>query len=484
MITDSDFEAWVRAELAVIAEGVTPRPDPYGRLVRRRRVGWFRRGFVAGVAALAAGAGGVLVVAGPGGSPEPPPGVDLAGELRWVASLVEAAPRGLVAADGSFISDLAARIQKLSDTSGSPAFDGARGQPSDELAARVLFVDDVDDRRVALVALERAEVLDARRRYPLTRLLWLAGPRGGSPGVLAGAVESAAPADGTDYRVTQVEPFAHVGFEGGTGPIRVALAPPECEVAATPATDHTEWRPEPTGSYLVRTAAQYVPEYWRVTCVGATRVQMPAPRVVTADGDDGALPGPVPIGPQLVRERPDVGAQSLQATLYEQFGFELLEPARVLWSGPIAQPPAADAQGATATATVTVVAAPAARGGWIAGLDFAVEVGPGQFTGVWPTPILSAAIDLGAPDGVLAFRVPGFSRLVLVLPPAAATWVRLLDRDGRVVAESAVTDPALLLYADVTIDLAQIQALDGTREPIVTTDLATAAEPTGFMDWS
>ena len=108
MTTNRDFEAWVRSQLQEVAEGVTARPDPYGRLMRRRRNGWLRISFLAGVAAAVV-SGGVVAVA-PAGSPEPRPTetYSFRGELGWKAELIDGAPRGNVATDEAFTTDLAA----------------------------------------------------------------------------------------------------------------------------------------------------------------------------------------------------------------------------------------------------------------------------------------------------------------------------------------------------------------------------------------
>ena len=80
----------------------------------------------------------VAVVAEPPAPPppRPPPQIDAA-RVRWITSLVDGVPRGTVAADESFGNDLAHRVEELSATSESSAFEDSGGFARDGAAEGV-----------------------------------------------------------------------------------------------------------------------------------------------------------------------------------------------------------------------------------------------------------------------------------------------------------------------------------------------------------
>src|SRR5690606_1746742 len=145
-----------------------PRPDPYGRLVRRRRWGRFRLGVLTGVAATAV-ASGVVAVA-PVGSPEPTPipTHNFQGELRWEASIIDAPTRGSLATDEAFTADLANRIEQRSRDGDHPMFEDTNGRPMGEVEARVIFAEDIDDTRLVVLTLQRPSLTSAYQRYGVT----------------------------------------------------------------------------------------------------------------------------------------------------------------------------------------------------------------------------------------------------------------------------------------------------------------------------
>jgi hypothetical protein len=275
--------------------------------------------------------------------------------------------------------------------------------------------------------------------------------------------------------VSPATPFAYAEFGDPGRPVRVAVAPPECEVQAAPSEDLTDFQPEPTGSYLVRTPVQYRPEYWRVTCDGVVREDRPAPHPeVATDVVDRVMAGAVGGPDRLAIE---IGVRSL----YQTFGFELLQTPQVLWAGPVA---AARSGETTGGEIATVLAAPAARGGWIGRITIPVEPAPNQ---TWTlTPLFVTTSDLDAADGVLATPL-GFNQLVLVLAPEAAASVRLVGPTGDdVIAESAVTERALLLSLpdSVPVPLLRIEALGGDGTVVAAAPVAeTLVEPDGLSAW-
>jgi hypothetical protein len=231
----SDFETWVRSELAVLADVVRPSADPYARLARRRRWSLFRRGsLLAGVAALAAAGAGMFVALAPAGAPEPRPTYEFSGRLHWVAGLVDAPPRGTVAQDPAFRDDLAARVERLSRTEpDDPIFEDDNHHPMGEVDAWVVFADDLADRRVAAVAMQRLNIADPARRYPATRLLWLAGTAGATPAqLLAG-----------ERQVSEALPATWAQFSA----VWLLLAPGDCMVETSPVGDGCQLSRSPMG---------------------------------------------------------------------------------------------------------------------------------------------------------------------------------------------------------------------------------------------
>ncbi len=444
-----------------------PEQHPHPRLPR-----WA----VVGVAVLVAVTALAAVIIG-ATMPPPRQAPTERGWLGWVATLVDAPPRGEVATE-SFSRDLAAQIEELSRTTQSRAFEGPGGQDLGEQEARVLFADDVADRRIALVALHTVSIVVAQR-YASTRLLWLAGPRNASPEALADVVTE--PTAGNGYQVKPVNPFTNAEFVGRDGPVRVAVAPPDCTVMAAPGEDLTSFQPEPTGSYLVRTPTTYLPEFWRVTCDGVVREERPAPRpAVTSEAVDEVLAGAAGSPDRLTVENE-------LRQLYRTFGFELLHAPEVLWAGTLRHVPAHAEEPVVNVLdgpSPTVLASPAARGGWIGMVWMSVEAQPDRVTGL--TPYFVTNTDLAAADAVLGVPL-GLNRLVLVLAPASAATVRLVDREGTVLAGAAVTERAFLLSLPEDgppLGGVQVQAVDAADGVFATADLAvTSVEPYHQTNW-
>jgi hypothetical protein len=435
---------------------------------RSRRSRWL----VAGVTLLVAAA--VLVAVRVGESP--PPSHTFSGQLKWIADLVDASPRGGVAADRDFSRALGDRVAELSRTSRSQVFGNPAVQSDGDRSARVLFAEDIDDQRIALLALQRPNIRDDQRRYALTDLLWLIAARGAPAEALAAAVAATEPAPGTEYRLDPVAPFVAGGFGEAGDPVWVALAPPECQVATAPAVDPDNWRPDPAGSYLVR-RARAGPEYWRVTCDGTVRVERPGPRAgVTDDELDQVLAAAV--GDP---DREQLGYQL--SALYESYGASVLTPPRVLWSGAVALSPTASgaseiftnfiSEDGASDATITVLSAPRARGGWIVSVWTTILNGPDSAFGI-DGPAFTSAVDPGAPDTLFAVRLPRWRMQVLTLAPAGAATVRIRNLDGTLLDAATVTDIPVLLDPgpDDPTDALRVEALDATGSVLASTELA------------
>ena len=478
-----DFEAYVRSELATLADAVRPGPDPYAALVRRRRWSLFRRGgLLAGVAALAAAGAGTFVALAPAGSPEPRPTYEFSGELGWKASVIDTPPRGAVAQDAAFRDDLAARVEALSRTRpGDPAFLDTNNRAMGEVDAWVIFGEDLGDRRVAAVALQRLNIADPRRRYPLTRVLWLAGPAGATPEQLL---------EGPDRQALDLAPAQSVSFGSGQGEVWVVLAPPECEVATSPVDNLDDWRAEPTGSYLVRTSGPARAENFRVACAGVVHEQWPGNRPAPTDAEVQALiadSGGVDADLDDVRD-------DLHWFRGQTRGV-LTGPVRLLWAGPVtfAQPvhlEGRDAAHSVATgADVVVLTAPAEQGGWVVGAFIDVDQAAGNADYPW-SPFYAVATDPTADDALLAARFT-YERRVFALAPVGTRSVRLLDLAGTVVVEAPVAGRAALFPLPdgiSTLNL-RVAALDDRGRTIAMVDLfAFNSEVPGLnqdilLDW-
>ncbi len=471
-----------RAASATLVEVTIDLDAPASAPTEQKPAG--RRWLVGGAALLVVAA--VLVAVRLGGSPLPsvvPPSGDLPGRAEWIASLVDAPPRGAVAADASFARELAARVEELSRTSLSLAFGDPANRPPLGYRARVLFADDVDDRRIALLALQQTTIQDALRRYALTDVLWLAGPRGATVEGLTGAVSSASPALDSEYRVEPAAPFVTAAFGDPDNPTWVGVAPPQCQVAIAPAADLTAWRDEPAGSYLVWRPWEGGPEYWRVTCDGVVREERPAPRAAVSHADLDAVLATAAGEP----DREQLGYQLSMLT--SMYGSALMTLPHVVWSGGLTFSPIAyDAPGifyygdeedlsrpadGPIEATMTVVTAPRARGGFVSSAWTILEAGPDTRYAI-ESPVFFSIVDPGAPDALVAVRIDQWRRQVLVLTPAAAATVRILSDQGAVLDHAPVGDGPVMLAPEErgTVQNLRIEALDSAGVTIAAASLA------------
>jgi hypothetical protein len=333
----------------------------------------------------------------------------------------------------------------------------------------------------------RTSIEDGPRRYPLTRLLWLSAGRGASAQALAATAQHSTLAalwQATDSVYGEAAPF--VAATVGRGPadqVRIALAPPACTIESSPATDRGTWRPEPTGSYAIRTVDQDLAEYWRVSCAGVVRAELPAPRRAVTAADVRAAQADVSEPHQL---------EWALANLYREFGFRLVDRARVLWSGPVPLPgyprlneQTDEVEFTTVYPNVTVLAAPAADGGWLGMVTTLLEVGPNEFTSP-ATPTFQTTTDLGDPQALLGIRIHGWDRMALVLAPTGTSTVRIMNRDGAIVGEAPAAGRATLLQLSqyAPPDGLTAQALDASGALLAAAEFARInIDPGHFSDW-
>jgi hypothetical protein len=449
-------------------------PPPRSRLDLRRS-----RWTLAGVAALVVVAAAVAVVLGASPpSAVPPPDVD--GQLRWVASLVDAPPRGALAADTAFIRQLADRVAEAATANGLVSVSTGRTALR-RLDARVLFAEDIESYRVALLSLRNPEIQEDRRRYALTYVLWLFGPRGATAESLVRPVARSNPTDQVGYRLVTATPVASTLIGAPNNPLWVLLGPPECELATAPAADLTDWTPDPAG-YLARRLRTEGPLYWRATCQGVVREEAPTPRPGLTDRDVDRLMA-------SAEGRPDRERLLYQAAhLAGVYGSELLSLGRVLWSGNVALSPkaripevpyavvrvddgVAEVVDVPIDTTITVLAAPRARGGWIGTASTLVRTSPEEAWGIDDTTFIAPA----GPHGLIAIRLERWQGQVLVVgrPPRVAT-LRLVNAAGTVLDEVPVGDRPVMLAPGRNIrpDDLQVAALDATGVTVATIDLA------------
>jgi hypothetical protein len=429
--------------MTIDLDAMPVEPTPRQRWASRRSR-WTLGGIVVAVVAAAA----VAVVLG--GSPLPPaPPPDLDGRLRWVASLVDAPPRGALAADRAFVNDLADHVTQATSANRLVSF---ASENTRRLRATVLFAEDIDEYRVGLLSLRNTEIEDDQRRYALTYLLWVFGPRGASAETLAQPVLLADPTDHHGYRLEPARPATSALIGSPQDPLWVLLAPPGCELATTSAVDLTRWTPETSG-HLARRLRTDGPLYWRATCEGMVREEAPVPRPALDDGDLDWLMSSAEGQPDRERLRYQA------AHLVGVYGSELVTVGRVLWSGPVALSPRASwpeapfalvtVENGVATVvdtpidtTITVLAGPRARGGWIGSIATVVRT---RVDAAWGIDDTTFAAPTGS-HGLIAIPLDRWNGQVVVLvrtPRAAA--VRLIDDNGRVLDESAVDDRPVVL---------------------------------------
>ncbi|MEO3745237.1 hypothetical protein [Plantactinospora sp. B5E13] len=431
----------VGRSLTEMTDGLRPQPDPYGRVRARFQRSRRRRRAAVGLCAAAALSVTGATVIGPsrGGdlsATEPEPGWQ--SMLRWAERLAESPPRGAVGADSVFVADLADRIAERQRAGGYRVKAPVRH-------IKVLFVDDVGPRRIALVAFALAQP-DTSTQWPNAHA-WLVAPRGASAAALV-ATSSHQTGDGLEPLMSITVPSE--GVEP-VEPISIAIAPTGCEFASAPLPEATAWQPEPTGSYIVRTQQTQRPEWWQVTCDGVVRASQPAP-------------GSLVSGP-LTDAQLDQAVGSVRGTFDRELsraaiadmaggnGYAIKALPQVIWNGRTVGTEA-DLNGPFDGRAV-VSAAPAVRGGWLGEVKIVYDrPDGGGATGTGQS--FTTDTDPTDPSSVLAVRLGQDTSTVLVVTPADAATLRVLDPDGETVAEAPVRDAGVVMTvaqpAGVTIE--------------------------------
>ncbi|MFI6784017.1 hypothetical protein [Micromonospora sp. NPDC050276] len=458
--------------LTELTKRLTPEPDPYGRVRARYRRGRQRRLGGLALALVVATGGTAFAVAGPGRTTQPPPTdstESIAPVVAWSNKLLQSPPRGAVAQDSHYVrqlSDTLLSAQRRGDFPrlSVPLTDSLPPEPVPVSAVKVIFVDDVGGKRIALAAFVR-EKPDQVTGWP-SAAVWLVADAGASAAKLASTASVQGVSDA-------LEPYESLAVDGaGPGkPLQLAIAPADCVFLRSPLPDGGtfQWTPEPTGSYLIRLPQDQRPEWWRVDCGEVTRLMTAAPgslvsKPITDDQLVTALAG----GRGTVDEP---RARELMYQWAQSAGYHLTALPRVVWGGKGVGVPSGTANGpqspgepSVGSARVTVLAAPAVGGGWIG----EVTIDPDR-------PRSDGAVSTGAsftvmtdptdPGSLLAVQVDDDAvneegrQSVLVVTPTAATSVRAL-RDGQEIARADVVGSgAMLTVPGPTANLV-VEALD------------------------
>jgi hypothetical protein len=408
------LEHEVREAMAEAVQHVRPAPDPLARLLSRkrrtRRFGWTAAAGVVAATGAAFALGGVVSTADRV-DPAPPP----TALTEWSRRMLASPPRGSLAADETFLEQLRA----------------ATGP-----APRVLLADEIGDQRIAIVS-------------TTGQLRFFVGPRGGTIASLT--------AKPTVLYGPFVEPFITAFVDG----VAVQLAPSGCQVATAALPEATDWRPAPTGSYLVRTGSNPA-EWWRVTCDGQVKFEGPAHDHDSsfATGDPLPTASATEISAATRDARGSVDADVVTRA-YQTFadaqGDRLTDRPRLVWGGRLDGGKAA------------VLAAPAVGGGWWAGLAYSGENGGMDIDSfhTMSDPFVGAPVT----------ATPEADGTVLVVAPENATQAQL-TLDGRTVVSGPLSDGVGLLY----INRASLSEADRLRSLVETADEGGKPVASGPVD--
>jgi hypothetical protein len=454
-----------------VADEVRPAPDPYGRLHARRRRVRRRRAVAAGsslVVAVAAAAAIVLTPGGGGGPTVDSDGNDPMRSINQWSEKVRTTPtRGeLAAKDPAYATELARLVAEHQRA-------GAYMVKAPVTEVNVVFVDDVGNARLALVAFHLAKPGQAGW---VNSNAWLVAPKGASPAELAAPESISSIGVGLDPFTIAQSMQNDDGFEFAAA---VAVAPGGCVVESAPMPGIDRWAPEPTGSYLVRTTATERPEWWRVVCDGVVKEMQPA-----------APAGPVPF-PEVSKSVVDAAIKGARGHADQRLADasvrnalsnnpnELRGPTRVLWGGQItgAKPDISGSWDGTAVLTET----PWMPNGWQISLDIRRQSEASDFP-ISVTATQATLDDPTRPAALLPIRL-NESESVVVVVPDGATTVRAV-RGESIVDTADVTGLVAVVDAPDAPDLV-FEALDDSGGVLATAKLpGTLPNPFPYVvDW-
>jgi len=431
--------------LHTIADDLRPQPDPYGRLLARRRRADRRR--VAGLAAaFLVVALGVAATARTWTMPDPPPPGQsemerqFANTNAWAAELADGPTHGAVGADAAFVADLSAGMMR----NWRDGWYDAERLSVDRVT--VPFVDDVGPYRIALVVLVLTE--PDERKWPFAHA-WLYGTRGADAATLVAGAE----------RVSHgLEPYAHTEYGTVEGPVAyVAVVPPRCRFGTTTTPADPRWAPEPTGSYIVRTQPTAQPEWWQVDCGADVRVELPAPNrqglpeMLTEAQLDEILAG--------VRTQVDrtVARQCVRLASRGYPSVPVAGLPALVWLGDYTDTRPVTAGEVPRSDRAAVTVTPLDRGGWAVQLLIGWSIGT---LGWSPSQRFTVAGDPTRPDTTFVLRPHEEEPTYLVVPPAGAASVRAL-RGGTPVGAAPVVGGAARLEMSTPFDVVEALGPNG-----------------------
>jgi hypothetical protein len=428
--------------LATVADDLRPEPDPYGRVLARRRRSDRRRA-VAVVASVLVVALGVTATAFSWTRAAAPPAQgegdrQFTNEMAWARKLADGPTHGALANDKALVTALSDGIMR---NSRAGKYDVDHLAPVARVA--VPFVDDVGPYRLAFVVLVYTK--PDERKWPFASQ-WLYGPRGADAATLLT----------TGERIGHgIEPLSAIDYSSGMDAPRVSVAvvPPQCRFATTTAPADPQWTPEPTGSYIVRTEPTTLPEWWRVDCGGDVRAELPAPnrRLAAGEPTDAQLDAAV-AGMRVQADRA-VARQCLLAAAQPGRSPTLRAMPTLVWIGEYAGSPSAVSGGLPPSDRAAVAVTPVDKGGWVVQFLSGTSTGSYGWTSVRQ---LAVADDPTRPDTVFVLKEREDESPYLVVPPTGAVSVRALYR-GQSVGEEPVTGGAARL--DIPVPFDKIEAL-------------------------
>jgi len=491
--------------------GPTNPEEPDGPPPRR---GGRQRRLVAGVAAAVALAAIVAVNLGtPPPPPPPPPVMELYGQLAWIEKLVDAPARGGLAADETFVREMTDEVTELIRARRyHPHLQAVDDQAHPDQEVKLLYADDVGDVRIVLLALrlpfpatEPTGYNPFRELPGRTKVVWLTGPRGAPASSLA-TVFTERPPPGMLVGSTWAYPLLVAvagdntggGWSFGCAPgaecTMVALTPPGCTFATAVEYDPTNFRPEPTDSYLVRTVHTYRLEFWRVTCDGVVREERLAPpmwepRPPSSAEIVDALAGSIGLTAEQQASEEVLGQAAMTIDyIHHLSGVPTTGPPRVLWAG---MPPEQDLISAgispeAGPVLAMVAVAPSVRSTWLAGYTVYQKRPDGDIAA---GDVFRLPSDPTAPDGMIAVKLAYSITEILVIAPATATTVRLVDSGGAIIAESSLVDRSAFLrppsgLGPDRLSTTEVVAVDATGATVATTVLPTPAIYDHITDWA
>jgi hypothetical protein len=461
----------------------------------RGRRGWYWGG---GVTLMVAAVAVTLISIGPRHAPHPPPPPS-SGPLGWAEALVDGPARGGLAGDPAFATDLPARVtEMLHGTDDPAALYGIDGRWHPDREVRLLFADDVGTLRVAVVALRlpMAEVptdppvgapgldYDPAMTGNRTKVLSFLGPRGASVSSLVSGLTSHVD-NGVLVSSVPAAPFIvdPVSLDGVSANSAIGLAPPGCTVSTASGTDLNTFAPEPTGSYIVRTATTTHAEYWRVTCGGIVREQVLAPYYYhppTREDVQAALASAAGLQPG---DTQNVGVQEAVSgglTELAQRGSDLTAAPQVIWAGM----PQIDRSPINIRQPFALItSAPTAPSGWLVAASV-WDIGGGHGRPL-DGALISTTTDPATTTVAALVQGSQLSR-VFVLAPPSAHGVRLQTADGSLVRDVALTTRVAVLARSSDPTRLVVQAYNETGTPIgpPAPVLAAAPAPDAIHDWS